>query len=160
MKRILIITGCVIAIAITGFFLLMVSGLKRLSEEDRIPHLYYPVVDAIYGYCDTNHIAPEKLERLIPDYLATLPSDRPNDVVSYTRMADKTNWMLSVTADLKTRKDRWMYFYGSSQELEPTVAMTRIGRIHTWYIYKESKQAQPGDTPNTHSPSAPVVGVR
>lgn len=62
--------------------------------------------------------------------------------------------MLCVTADLKKREARWMYFYGSAPELEPTGAMTRIGRIHTWYIYKESTQAQPGGAANPHSPSA------
>ena len=154
MKRILIIIGCVIVAAITGFFFFVAHGVRRLAEEDRVPHLYYPVVDAIYGYCDTNHIAPEHLEKLIPDFLEALPSNRPNDIVSYARMSDGTNWMLCVTADLKTRKARWMYFYGSAPELEPAGAMTRIGRIHTWYIYKESTQAQPGGAANPHSPSA------
>ena len=125
--------GVVIFVITVGY--IYVQALRSFFEEDRVPHVYDPVIHAIYAYSDTNQVAPEKLEMLVPDFLEALPSDRENDVVSYVRAMDQTNWMLSVTADLRTRKARWIYHYASDPDLAPTGNVTRVGRIHLWGIY-------------------------
>lgn len=138
MNRMLIIFGGLIVVILASVFALAAYGVRRLNDEDRIPHMYFPVVNAIWDYCDTNQIAPERLEHLVPAFIESLPSNRPSDVVSYSRMDDGTNWMLHIEADVKTRKVRWIYMYSPDPEAHPPDNTNRIGGIHTWQIFKAS----------------------
>jgi len=141
MKKKLIAICCLAIVTIIAFVGYMVHGLSRLAAEDRIPHAYFPVINAIGDYCETNHVAPTRLEDLVPQFLSELPSNTMSEAVSYQKMDDGTNWTLGITA--KIRQERWIYFRSSEQNAHPLCSTNEIGGFHTWRIFRETEKELP-----------------
>lgn len=158
MKKFLLVIGSItIAIAI-AFFGILAYGVHRLGEEDRIPHAYFPMLNAIADYCETNQRAPESLEALVPRYLPAIPSNVMSEIVTYRRMTDETNWTLSIETSL--RQERLIFFQSSNQSDHPPWCTNEVGWIHAWRVFKRKNGVQQSGPPNHRSPLAPVVGGR
>lgn len=132
-KRILIGVGITVLVVAIALMLLIRQGMHRLRLEDEVPHIYVPVMKAIWNFTDSNGVAPSALSDLVPAFLPALPTSPVVEAVSYQRMEDRTNWVLSIRA--KVGHDRWTYL----QETVPQRESRKVKRIHGWQIIEEEK---------------------